>query len=319
MRSRVHGNGKPHRPVLILSVALWFIGFLLSGASVGAEQAKPAAPVAPPPRATTRTGTDAVTPVEGPSTLRRLGLTIEQTSIGSASWVKGTAPSTGAAAATSTRPRVLTGADIFRVSCQPCHTADGSGALPEVHSIVYPVQSASVTWLTDNARATGQPVDAALIRRQAVQAEAALRGRLRSGGHNMPSFAHLSSDEINVLRPYLDQLAGVRGAAGRQRQITERPARVGELIVKGTCHICHDATNTTNTPATALNGVIPSLATIAGQKTQAQVAQKLREGSLVPLHAGGQPERQGRMPVLGYLSDADIASVYSYLIAYPPK
>jgi hypothetical protein len=73
------------------------------------------------------------------------------------------------------------------------------------------------------------------------------------------------------------------------------------------------------TPTTALNGVIPSLASIAAQKTQAQVTQKLREGTLVPLHAGGQPERQGRMPVLGYLSDADIAAAYSYLIAYPPK
>jgi mono/diheme cytochrome c family protein len=300
---------------LIVS-AVWLTGFLLTGMGVGAEQAKPAAPVAPPPRAT-NTGTDAVTPVEGPSTLRRLGLTIEQTSIGSASWVKGIAPATGVAA-TSAR-RSLTGADIFRVSCQPCHTADGSGALPEVHSIVYPVQSASVTWLTANAKTTGRPVDAALIRRQAVEAEAALRKRLRTGGHNMPSFAHLSNDEINVLRPYLDQLAGVRGASSRQRQIAESPARVGELIVKGTCHICHDATNTTNTPATALNGVIPSLATIAAQRTQAQVAQKLREGTLVPLHAGGQPERQGRMPVLGYLSDADIAAAYSYLMAYPPK
>ena len=305
---------------LIVS-AVWLIGFLPGGAFVEAEQARPAAHAAPSPaaRAGTNTGTDAVTPVEGPSTLRRLGLTIEQTSIGSASWVKGFAPSTNAFAATSTRPRAFTGADIFRVSCQPCHTADGSGALPEVHSLLYPVQSASVTWLTENARTTGRPVDAAVIRRQALEAEAALRKRLRTGGHNMPSFAHLSTDEINVLRPYLDQLAGIRGAGGRQREIAERPARVGELIVKGTCHICHDATNATSTPTTALNGVIPSLASSADQKTQAQVAGKLREGARVPLHAGGQPERQGRMPVLGYLSDADVASAYSYLVAYPPK
>jgi mono/diheme cytochrome c family protein len=299
---------------------VWLLGFLLSGAFVSAEQGRQAAPVAPPPaeHAKANTGTDAVTRVEGPSTLRRLGLTIEQTSIGSASWVKGIAPSTNVAT-TLTRPRALTGADIFRVSCQPCHTADGSGALPEVHSLLYPVQSASVTWLTDNAPTTGRPVDAAVIRRQALEAETALRKRLRSGGHNMPSFAHLSTDEINVLRPYLDQLAGIRGAGGRQRQIAERPVRVGELIVKGTCHICHDASNTTSAPATALNGVIPSLTSIAAQKTQAQIAGKLREGGLVPLHARGQPERQGRMPVLGYLNDADIASVYSYLIAYPPK
>jgi mono/diheme cytochrome c family protein len=286
--------------------AAWLI-FVLTGALVAAQQAT-----------TAGNPTDVVTPVEGPSTLNRLGLTIEQTSIGSASWVTGSVRSGDAAAAT-TRPRTLTGADIFRVSCQPCHTADGSGALPEVRSLLYPVQTASVSWLSETARKAGRPVDAAAIRRQASSAEADLRKRLRSGGHNMPSFAHLSNDEINVLRPYLDQLAGISGAERRQRRITESPARVGELIVKGTCHICHDATSAASTPATALNGVIPSLATIGKQQTQDQIARKLREGTLVPLHAGGQPARQGRMPVLGYLSDADIASVYLYLINYPPK
>jgi hypothetical protein len=74
--------------------AVWLIGLLASGTFVGAQQAKPAAPAAPPPRAT-NTGTNAVTPVEGPSTLRRLGLTIEQTSIGSASWVRGNRTGSG--------------------------------------------------------------------------------------------------------------------------------------------------------------------------------------------------------------------------------
>jgi len=135
----------------------------------------------------------------------------------------------------------------------------------------------------------------------------------------MPSFAHLSNEEIDVLRPYLDQLAGIQGSSTRQRQIAEPAVRVGELVGKGTCHICHDATSASSAPATALNGVIPSLATIAKQMTQAQVAEKIRQGGLVPLHAGGQSQRQGRMPVLGYLTDADIAAVYSYLATYPPK
>lgn len=292
----------------------WPLGFLLGAALVAPAQAGPAASSQAKPTASS----SAVTPVEGPSTLRRLGLTIEQSSIGSASWAEGTLPAK-TTAATSLNARALTGADIYRVSCQSCHKADGSGAMPEVHSLLYPVQSASVTWVTENAKAAGRPVDAALIRRQSASAEAALRERLQSGGHNMPSFAHLSEAEINVLRPYLDQLAGIRGAERQQRQILEQPARVGELIAKGTCHICHDATSTSETPATALNGVIPSLATIAKQQTQNDVARKLRQGGLVPLHVGGQPARQGRMPVLGYFSDDDIASVYVYLIAYPPK
>ena len=48
---------------------MWVFGFLLGGASVGAQQA--------------------VTPVEGPSTLHRLGLTIKDTNLGSASWAEG--------------------------------------------------------------------------------------------------------------------------------------------------------------------------------------------------------------------------------------
>ena len=36
-----------------------------------------------------------------------------------------------------------------------------------------------------------------------------------------PPLPDLSNDEINVLRPYLNQLAGVRGASSRQRQIVE--------------------------------------------------------------------------------------------------
>jgi mono/diheme cytochrome c family protein len=285
------------------------ISVLLGGAFAEAQQTKPAARVAP---------AAVVTPVQGPSTLHRLGLTIEQSSIGSASWAAGMPPS-AAAATTPTGSRAFTGADIYRVSCRPCHTADGSGALPEVHSLLGPVRSASAQWLSDNARATGKPVDAALIRRQASEAEAKLRTRLQTGGHNMPSFAHLSNDEINVLRPYLDQLAGIPGAERRQSQVAEQPVRVGELIVKGTCHICHDATGGASTAPTALNQVIPSLASISEQRTRSQVAEKVREGGLVPVHAGGQPEREGRMPVLGYLSPADVASVYSYLVAYPPK
>ena len=68
---------------------MWLIGVILGGSLVGGEQAGGR--------------TRAVTPVEGPSTLRRLGLTIEQTSIGSASWAEGIAPSTDAA--TRRRPR----------------------------------------------------------------------------------------------------------------------------------------------------------------------------------------------------------------------
>src|SRR6185369_15052694 len=67
---------------------VWLVAFLLNGSFVSGQQTRPK----PQPAERVRATTDTVTPVEGPSTLRRLGLTIEQTSIGSASWVKGLAP-----------------------------------------------------------------------------------------------------------------------------------------------------------------------------------------------------------------------------------
>ena len=102
------------------------------------------------------------------------------------------------------------------------------------------------------------------------------------------------------------------------RQITEPAVRVGELIVKGTCHICHDATGPDDKPTTVMSGVIPSLAGIPQQKTLVQFLQKLREGAPVPLSARGAAAR-GRMPVFNYLSEAEATAAYSYLIAYPPK
>jgi mono/diheme cytochrome c family protein len=145
-----------------------------------------------------------------------------------------------------------------------------------------------------------------------------LRKRLKVGGHTMPSFAHLSDQEIQVLRPYLDEMAAVPGTERRARTITEPSARVGELIVKGTCHICHDAAGSDDKPTTVMNGVIPSLATIPYQKTLAEFVKKVREGTPIPLSAGGIASR-GRMPVFGYLSDSEAASAFSYLITYPPR
>jgi mono/diheme cytochrome c family protein len=153
---------------------------------------------------------------------------------------------------------LLTGADLYRVSCRACHKEDGSGGPPEINSIIGPVQSASAIWMTQRMKAMGRPVDATFIRELTSGTEADLRKRLKVGGHTMPSFAHLSDQEIQVLRPYLDEMAAVPGAARRARTITEPSARVGELIVKGTCHICHDATGSADKPTTVMNDVIPS-------------------------------------------------------------
>jgi mono/diheme cytochrome c family protein len=264
-----------------------------------------------------------VTPVEGPSTLHHLGLTIERSSMG---W--GGQWSPPPALMRSPEPRadgaaggafVLNGADLYRISCRACHKPDGSGAPPEINALIGPVQAASFQWMMQRMKAMGRPAEPAFIRQLTSGTEADLRKRLRVGGHNMPSFDHLSDAEIEVLRPYLDQMASVPAAPRQPRSITEPSARVGELIVKGTCHICHDATGPSNARATTvLSDVIPALASMPHQKTFYQFVQKVREGAPVPLSAGGVMSR-GRMPVFNYLSESEVASAYSYLSTYPPK
>ena len=193
-----------------------------------------------------------VEPVQGPSTLHHLGLTIERSSMG---WGGQWSPPPslvrspqGQAENTGRHPFVLTGADLYRISCRACHRPDGSGSPPEINALIGPVQAASFQWMTQRMKAIDRPADPAFIRQLTSSTEADLRKRLKVGGHNMPSFDHLSDAEITVLRPYLNEMAGVAGGQRQQRVITEPSARVGELIVKGTCHICHDATGPLNTP-----------------------------------------------------------------------
>ena len=311
-------------------VRLIALGLVVGGLGSRIESAEQtasaaAAPVRPAKQIARRPGAVAVTPVEGPSTLHHLRLSIETSSMGwEGQWSPPPAmpppapPDRPVRVPDPTAGLVVTGADLYRVSCRACHKADGSGGPPEINSLIGPVQSASARWMTERMKAMGRPVDPAFIRQLTSSTEADLRKRLKSGGHNMPSFAHLSDAEITVLRPYLDEMARVPGAEREQRTITEPAARVGELIVKGTCHICHDATGPDTKPTTVLSDVIPSLASIPRQKTLGQFAQKIRQGAPIPLSAGGVMSR-GRMPVFAYLTEAEVAFAYSYLITYPPR
>jgi mono/diheme cytochrome c family protein len=263
-----------------------------------------------------------ITPVEGPSTLHHLRLTIEGTSMGWAGqWSQ---PLTQSPADASVRseppggPFVLTGADLYRISCRACHKGDGTGAPPEIHSLLGPVQSASEQWMTADMKARGRALGATFIRQLTTATEADLRTRLRQGGHNMPSFGQISNQEYAVLRPYLNELAGLPRSKNGPRSITEPADRVGELLVKGTCHICHDATQPTERPVTVLSGVIPSLANLPREKAVTDFVHKARAGAQVPLSAGSYMSR-GRMPVFDYLTEPELASAYAYLTAYPPR
>jgi mono/diheme cytochrome c family protein len=266
--------------------------------------------------------TTTITPVEGPSTLRHLGLTIEQSSMGWAGQWSG--PPTAGASDESLRsepvggPFVLTGADLYRVSCRPCHRPSGEGGPPEINSLLGPVRAASFAWMMADMKARGRSVDGAFIRELTTQNEADLRKRLRQGGHNMPAFGQISDQEYAVLRPHLDALAGVTPAARGPRTIVEPADRVGELIVKGTCHICHDATADVVRPTTVLSGVIPALRTLPTGKSSGEFVQKVREGAQVALGSANVQSR-GRMPVFSYFTEAEARAAYSFLMTYPPQ
>jgi mono/diheme cytochrome c family protein len=298
------------------------LALILSMAANVATQSR--ASQAPRPATPSAVSTTRITPVEGPSTLHHLGLTIEKTSMGWAGQWSGPPPTVPASTDAASKlepaggPFVLSGADLYRVSCRSCHKPDGTGTENEIHSLIGPVQAASFQWMTESMRARGRPVDAAFIRQLTTANEADLRARLRQGGHDMPAFGQISDQEYKVLRPYLDQMAGLRPSTAGPRTIAEPVDRVGELIVKGTCHVCHDAVQPNQGPTTVLSGVIPSLASMTQMKAFTGFVHKVEEGAPVPLNASGVMSR-GRMPVFNYLTDAEVAAAYSYLSTYPPR
>jgi mono/diheme cytochrome c family protein len=298
---------------MVRTRAAWSMAaaLVVAAAAAGVAESRTAAPI---------------TPVEGPSTLRRLGFTITGTSMGWAGHWSGPPSTVPGPANDPSRseppggPFVLSGADLYRVSCRACHKPDGTGSPDQIHSVIGPVRAASFQWMSDDMRARGRHVEAAFIRQLTTANEADLRARLRQGGHYMPAFGQISDQEYVTLRPYLNQLAGLATTSGAPRTIAESPERVGELIVKGTCHICHDATQpkSLTQPTTIASGAIPSLASLTQTKTFADFGQKVRAGADVPLTDGG-PRARGRMPVFDYITQAEVAAAYAYLIRYPPR
>jgi mono/diheme cytochrome c family protein len=215
-----------------------------------------------------------------------------------------------------TSMETLRGSDLYRLNCQGCHGEHGLGAPPEIGSLIDPVRATSVVVVTQRMKMTG----VALSRRETAQlvnqSRSALLKRLHEGGTDMPSFHHLSEAEIHSLVAYLNQLAGVPGAEKEQVAIQEPHARVGELIVKSTCHVCHDATGLNPTPVQLLDGTIPPLNALPVRVNQAQLARKVTSGAPVIMGTPSSVYR-GRMPVFSYLHENEAADVYEYLTQYP--
>jgi mono/diheme cytochrome c family protein len=208
--------------------------------------------------------------------------------------------------ADSNEPFALTGADLYRLTCQSCHGSRGLGAPPEISSLLGPVEGTSATLLTRRLTAQGRPVDDAFVQDVVAGAEHDLVQRLGEGGKEMPPFKYLKDQERRVLINYLKVLAGVPEAAPSPVLVTEPAVRVGEHLVKGTCHVCHDATGgPRGRTAVIMSRAIPSFETLGRDYPVEVVIAKVRDGS-------------ARMPQFPYLTPEEIAAAVVYLGAYAP-
>ena len=265
-----------------------------------------------------------VTAVAGESWLSQLYRRFDETSMGktgrlgpptpgevSLRWQLGLSPGF------ASQPVTLHGSDLYRLNCWGCHGESGLGAPPEINSVINPVRASSAVTIMERMNKMGMEMSWAEAAELAKQSKAALLQRLHNGGLDMPPFPHLSEADVRSLVAYLKQLAGIPGAEREQVAVKESPVRVGEHIVKSTCHICHSAAGPNPNPRQLLDGAIPPLNTLTMRMSQPEFVRKVTQG--VPTIMGTPPvPRRGRMPVFYYLSEAEAADVYLYLTLYPP-
>jgi mono/diheme cytochrome c family protein len=212
----------------------------------------------------------------------------------------------------------LHGSDLYRLNCQGCHGEAGLGAPPEIGSVINPVRATSAALVMERMKKVGMDISRREASQLASQSRTALLNRLHTGGQDMPAFPQLSEAEIRALVTYLKQLADIPGAANEQLTVRESPVRVGELIVKSTCHTCHGAEGSNPNPEQLLQGAIPPLSALTVRTDQAGLVRKVTSGA--PVNMGTPPLlHRGRMPVFYYLSADEAADVYQYLADYKPS
>jgi mono/diheme cytochrome c family protein len=264
-----------------------------------------------------------VTPVAGPSWLNQRKLTFRDSSLGRGAGRYGPTPGESHTATPRSmafvpgQAKVMTGADLYRLNCQACHRAEGTGSPPAIRSLLSLVQGSSLELVRRQLHSEKKAVETATIQQQVARARGELYRRIREGGQLMPPFAHLQEADIDVLYAYLTELAHTPDARPQsQRTVTWH--RLGEHVVKGTCHICHDAVGARPTGEALLQGAIPPLAVLVADNPPVTFISKVRDGAPVAM---GRPSfhYRGRMPVFYYLQDVELAAAYDFLVAYPPQ
>ena len=276
-----------------------------------------------------RANDDPVTAVTGESWLIHLHRPLNQTSMGDTGRWKPPAPISRDQTAPAqlrfmtelgSEPVRLRGEDLYRLNCRSCHGEYGLGAPPEINSVINPVRATSVPLIMERMKRLGMDVSRRDAAQLAKQSKAVLMLRLHDGGQDMPPFPQLRESEIRLLVGHLERLAGVPGAAADKERpaLQESPVRVGELIVKSTCHICHSAQGRNPSPQELMDGAIPPLNTLTKRVSRADFVRKVTSGAAIEMGTPPLPYR-GRMPVFYYLSEEEAADAYLYLTLCPPS
>ena len=274
---------------------------------------------------TAETRDSSVTPVEGESWIRHLDRPFAETSMAK-TWDLGPAPAVPGKEAPSwqldlspgyaTQIITLHGSDLYRLNCQGCHGELGHGAPPEINSIIGPVQATSAAATMERMKKAGREMSRSDVTAGAKDSKALLMQRLHIGGQHMPP-PNLSEAEVRCLVPYLEQLSDMPAAGKNKIAVKVSSYRVGEHIVKSTCHICHSATGPNPDPKQILEGAIPPLSTLTTRVSLPEFVRKVTSGAPIIMGTPAASYR-GRMPVFVYLSQDEAAAAYSYLLLYPP-
>ena len=208
---------------------------------------------------------------------------------------------------------LLAGIDLYRLNCQACHRPNGEGAPPEIKSLIGPVQGTSPSLVEERMKKMGRPIGAELAKELAAQAEQGIRERLQNGGQKMPPFRHIDTQEADALLQYLQQRVGAPKSKGKEILVPQSVARVGEHLMKGTCHICHDATGPGRGSMMGMRrGIIPSLASFPYEQSMQSLVWHVAQGSRPMMMSGLW------MPAYPYITKDEAAASYLYLLRYPP-
>jgi Cytochrome c len=154
---------------------------------------------------------DSVKPVIGPSWLNHLGIRYGDTTLGRGSGRYEPRPGDQPP---ERQPLVLpagrsvevTGADLYRLNCQACHRAEGTGTPPDVRSVLPTVQGSSFQMMQQKLRLEGDASANALAKKQATQMKRDLYTRIEHGGQKMPLFITSLTVMVSLLKSRESQL-----------------------------------------------------------------------------------------------------------------